>query len=193
MARAMLAGRKTQLRVLADSPLAAVSPGERLWVREATVPARHAGGRDYATALAKADFAIFPDGWRQPRAGEGWQGKPPADGDHVWLTALRMPRWACRAELTVEWRRAEPLRRIGRKDIRAEGAKPLLPGLFWRWPSPIPGIRLTARTAFAYRWNLDHPTPGDRWQDDPHVIVLGFRSAAPDRVALVQDSALTLD
>lgn len=180
-ARAMLDGRKTQLRVLAASPLAGAMPGARVRVREAIVPARHENGQDYATALSKATFAIFPDGWRQPRTGEGWQGRPPADGDHIWLTALHMPHWACRAMLTVEWRREERLQCIGREDIRAEGARPLAAGLLWRWPRPAHGLSLTPRGAFARHWNLYHPTAGERWQDDPDVIVLGVSAAAPER------------
>jgi len=176
MTRAMLAGSKTQLRVLAGSPLTAVLPGDRLWVREAVVPARHEGGRDYATALARAEFAIFPDGWRQPRGGPGWQGKPPADGDHQWLTALHMPRWASRAALLVEWRRMEALQAIDRRDVRAEGARATISLLFWRGPRLMPGIAMTARGAFARYWDLRHSTPGERWRDNPDVIAIGIRA-----------------
>ena len=44
IAAALLSGRKTEMRVLAQGPLAAVAPGDRIQVRESVIPARMAGG-----------------------------------------------------------------------------------------------------------------------------------------------------
>lgn len=178
MAGALLSGRKTQMRVLADSAVAQAEPGAILRVREACIAAREKAGQEYATALNRADYVIFPDGWRQMRDGRGWQGARKADGEHQWVPAIQAPYWACRMRLLVEERRTERLKQIRRRDIRAEGAMPLLGGLLWRWPRPIPGLHPTARRAFAHYWTLNHPAPGARWDDDPEVIVLGTRLIA---------------
>ncbi|WP_213981684.1 hypothetical protein [Sphingomonas sp. dw_22] len=175
MAAALLSGRKTQMRVLRTSPLAGAAPGDRIGLREACIAGRYEAGQIYSTSLAKAGMVIFPDGWRQHRDGSGERGRPPTDPDHKWITAMRMPEWASRATLVVEWTRTERLQRITRADVRAEGARPLLGGLLWRWPRPIPGFHARARLAFARYWDIRHSTPGERWRDDPEVVVLGFR------------------
>ena len=179
MASALLAGRKTQVRVGARSALSGSVPGDRLWVREACIAGRREAEQDIATLLKKAEFAIFTDGWRQYRDGSGQPGRQPGDGDYAWIAATQMPHWASRITLVVEWVRAERLQQITRPDIRAEGARSILGGMLWRWPRPIPGRHLTARRAFAANWNVNHPTPGDRWEDNPPVIVLGFRVESP--------------
>jgi|GEM_PF-1221224 len=175
IAAALLSGRKTQMRVLPASPLAQVVPGDRVRVRESIIAARAEAGKIYATSLAKADLAIFPDGSRRYRDGRGEQGRRPTDPEHQWIGAMHMPRWASRAALIVDWTRTGRLQRIGRSDIRAEGAYPLLIGPLWRWPKPIPGLHLGAKAAFAHHWNLHHSATGERWEDDPQVTVLGFR------------------
>jgi hypothetical protein len=181
MARALRSGRKTQARVSMASALSSCVPGDRIWVREACVPGRHGAGQDFITPLRKAEFVMFPDGWRQYRDGSGQQGRPPSerDSDDRWVTAMHMPRWASRLTLAVSSVRTERLQQITRRDIRAEGALPVLGGLLWRWPQPIGGVALTARRAFAACWSIDHATPGERWEDDPLVIVLGFHVETP--------------
>ncbi len=177
MAAALLSGRKTQVRVGAASGLARSVPGDRIWVRESCLAARHEAGQDIVTTLRKAEFAIFHDGWRRYRDGRGTPGRRPGDTDYKWIAAWHMPRWASRITLVVEAVRHERLQQITHDEIRAEGARPLLGGLLWRWPRPIPGTSLTARRAFARYWNVNHPTPGDRWEADPAVAVLAFRVA----------------
>lgn len=175
IAAALISGRKTQMRVVAHSPLARAAPGNRVWLREACIAGRYEAGEIYSTSLAKAELVIFADGWRQHRDGSSERGRPPTDPDHQWITAMSMPKWASRATLVVEWVRTDRLRQITRADVRAEGASPLLGGLLWRWPRPIPGLYRTSRQAFARYWDLHHSLPGERWQDDPPVVVLGFR------------------
>lgn len=178
MAAALLSGRKTQIRVGATSALSRCVPGDRIWVRESCLAARHEAGQDIVTTLRKAEFVIFHDGWRRYRDGSGTPGKRPGDADYKWIAAWHMPRWASRLTLVVEAVRNERLQQITRDDIRAEGARSLLPGAAWRWPRPIPGTSLTARRAFARYWNVNHPTPGERWEADPAVTVLVFRVEA---------------
>jgi hypothetical protein len=175
MATALLAGRKTQLRVLDRSPLAGATPGDRIAVREACIAGRDVGGQVYSTSLAKAEFVIFADGWRRYRDGSGKAGRRPTDPEHHWISALQMPKWASRATLVIEQVRTERLQQITPRDVRAEGASALVGGLAWRWPKPVPGIHPTARRAFARYWDIARTAPGERWQDDPLVVVLGFR------------------
>jgi len=179
MAAALISGRKTQMRVVLASPLAQAAQGDRIWVREACIVARYKAGKIYATSLAKAELAIFSDGWRQRRDGGVERGRRPTDPAYRWITAMRMPRWASRTTLVVEWVRTERLQQIRRADIRAEGARPVLGGLLWRWPRPIPGLHRNSRQAFARYWNIHHSAAGERWQDDPLVVVLGFRLETP--------------
>jgi len=175
MAAALLAGRKTQLRVLDRSPLAGAMPGDRIAVREACIAGRDVGGQVYSTSLAKAEFVIFADGWRRYRDGSGKAGRRPTDPEHHWISALQMPKWASRATLVIEAVRTERLQQITQRDVRAEGASPLVAGLAWRWPKPVPGIHPTARRAFARYWDILHTPPGERWQDNPLTVVLDFR------------------
>ncbi|CAN5650128.1 hypothetical protein BH10PSE14_BH10PSE14_01380 [soil metagenome] len=178
MAAALLSGRKTQARVGAASTLSRCLPGDRIWVRESCLAARHEAGQDIVTTLRKAEFVIFHDGWRRYRDGSGKPGRRPGDTDYKWIAAWHMPRWASRITLVVEAVRHERLQQITRRDIRAEGAQPMLGGALWRWPRPIPGTSLTARRAFARYWNVNHPTPIERWEADPTVTVLVFRVEA---------------
>ncbi len=177
IAAALLSGRKTQVRVGASSALAGCVPGDRIRVRESCLAARHEAGRDIVTTLGKAEFVIFRDGWRHYRDGSDRPGRPPGDTEYKWIAAGHMPPWASRITLVVEATRQEQLQQITRHDIRAEGARPMLGGVLWRWPRPIPGIHPAARRAFATYWNVNHPTPGERWEDDPSVFVIDFHVA----------------
>ena len=127
-----------------------------------------------ATARRSATFAVFSDGWRQPREGSGWAGDPPRGAALDWTPALHMPRWAARATLVIDAVRTEHLHAITRADMRAEGLVPVLGGLLWRWPRPVPNLWRRPERAYAARWNVDR-SDGDRWEEDPPVVVLGFR------------------
>jgi len=174
IASALLSGWKRQVRVGASSALSTCAAGDRIRVRESCLAARHEAGRDIVTTPGKAEFAIFWDGWRQYRDGSGEPGRAPGDSDYKWIAAGHMPDWASRLTLVVEAVRQARLQQITPTEIRAEGVRAVLGGVLWRWPRPIPGQHLTARRAFAHYWNVNHPTPGDRWEDDPTVIVIGF-------------------
>ncbi|MDB5711669.1 MAG: hypothetical protein JWL96_3739 [Sphingomonas bacterium] len=174
IAAALIAGQKTQKRVGASSAVSRCVAGDRIRVRESCLAARHEAGQDIVTTPARAEFAIFWDGWRQYRDGSGKPGRPPGKADYKWIAAAHMPRWASRITLVVERVRQERLQQITRRDIRAEGVRPVLGGLLWRWPRPIPGMYRGARRAFAANWNVNHPAAGERWDDDPIVSVIDF-------------------
>lgn len=174
MARALLCGRKTEQRVLVTCPLARCRPGDRIWVREACIATRDEAGQEFATSRHKAEFVVFTDGWRHYRDGHDHIGPPLPNRERRWIASVHMPRWASRITLAVDAVRRERLQAITDRAIRAEGAVPVLGGLLWGWPRPIPGLHLRARHAFAKQWNLTHCGPGERWEDDPAVAVLRF-------------------
>lgn len=134
-------------------------------------------GRELLTSLARADFVVFADGWRRTREGGGWQGKPPRDPNEMWIAAPHMPHWACRIVLQLQGLRTEYLHDITPDALRAEGLIPLIGGLLWRWQKPVPGWHLSARRAFAAKWDITHPVPGLRWADNPQVLVLDVKLA----------------
>lgn len=174
-ARALLEQRKTQFRVIAGHMLGNVAPGERICGREACAPGRLQDGREILTDLQRAEFVAFADGWRQDRAGQGWQGAVPHDPNEMWISAVHMPAWACRVMLELRSVRSERLHAITANDLRAEGMVPTLGGLLWRGPKPLPGLYRTAQRAFAAHWDVTHPVPGLRWADNPQVLVLDVR------------------
>jgi hypothetical protein len=179
--RALRSGRKTQIRLLSTSPLRTCRSGDRLWVKESCaggrIPAGEAG--EYFSAMRSAEFVVFPDGWRQHRDGRGHPGPVPTSRKLQWTPAIHMPRWALRATLIVESVRIEPLRDIGRTDILAEGQLARFAGLFWRWHKPVRGVWRNSVRAFAAMWNASHGTTGERWEDNPEVIVLDFQVEWP--------------
>lgn len=148
-------GRKTQTRRLVTSPLSACVPGDRLWLQEAFSPS------------ADADCAIMRDGWRQYRDGRGVQGPAPDNsfGRLIWRQAVHMPRWASRLTLVIERVRTERLHDMTNGDAIAEGMAR------WSllWASP--------RARFRKYWQATRGTAGERWDDNPSVIVLDFHTA----------------
>lgn len=175
--RALRSGRKTQTRLPATSPLRTCRPGDRLWVKETCAGGRIPAGeaREYFAAMRSAEFVVFPDGWRQHRDGGGHPGPVLTSTALQWTPAIHMPRWASRATLIVESVRIGSLRNISRNDILAEGQLACFAGLFWRWHKPVRGLWRDPLSAFAAMWNASHGTTGERWEDNPEVVVLEFR------------------
>ena len=175
--RSLLAGNKTQTRLLATSPLRECKPGDRLWVKEACAGGRIPDGqsREHFSAIRKAEFVVFVDGWRRHRSGHGHAGSVPTSRKLEWTPAIHMPRWASRATLVIESVRLEPLQSINRRDFVIEGQFATFVGLLWRWRKPIRGLWRDPRRAFAAIWNATHGTSGERWEDNPDIVVLSFR------------------
>ena len=173
------AGAKTQVRLIATSPLRDCRPGDRLWVKETCVGGRQAAGQahDLFAAIYKADFVVFTDGWRQDKQGRGEHGRVPTSRKLEWAPAIRMPRWASRTELVVEAVAVEPLCSIDRAGIIADGQIAAFAGFYGRWRHPARGLWRDPKRAFAAMWNATHGTPGERWEDNPDVVVLSFRTA----------------
>lgn len=180
MVRAILAGRKTQTRRLATSPLADLEPGDRLWLRE-----------NY-----RLDIAY--DGCKarevDPAAFVWWEADGASVGGGV-IGKLRpsifLPRWASRATLTVEAKRIEPLDQITEADAMAEGItmENLIVGSHCaggrhseitadRYFSPhdpddTEGYEC-AVDAFAALWDSLHDREGERFAEAPSIVALTF-------------------
>jgi hypothetical protein len=173
----ILAGRKTQTRRLATSPLSGYTSGDTLWVQEAFAPVgkpEAVGKRPKTATPALADSAYMRDGWRQYRSGAGEAGTPPDNsfGRLSWFQAVHMPLWASRLFLLVESVRIESLQFISKNDAISEG---YATGRRF-WDSPIDHYRK--------HWDAIRGTAGERWADNPAVVVLSFvRCAAPSQTS----------
>jgi hypothetical protein len=163
-------GRKTQVRRLATSPFAALNAGDTLWVQESCAPLLSgavAGQRANPVPVSVADHVMMRDGWRQYRSehgGHGEQGDVPDNsfGRIKWLQAVHMPRWASRLVLGVHHVHVESLQALTSADARKEGMS--------RWPLPW----ASPRARFARMWDATRGTPGERWRDNPDVVVIDF-------------------
>jgi hypothetical protein len=175
MVEALRAGRKSQTRRLATSSYGACRPGDRLWVRETFAPATGSVGR--WARLSEADYMLFRDGTVRFREGAPY----PVDLNGfywkaTWCPATIMPRWASRWTLIVEQVEKGRLRDIDRAGAIREGLRPMpFPfGPFWSGGSEVGAPHLSPVGALRSGWNRIHSTIGERWEDDPEVIVLTF-------------------
>ncbi len=140
------------------------APGDLLWVRETW---RVHGGQEYEYQQDRASVMYRAD-----------MDMGTLDLDWEWRPSIFMPRWASRITLRVESVRVERLRDIAALDCIAEGLD--LPiGInesdLLRGKAPA-GMDLRLR--FATAWDSLHK-PGNRWEDNPWVWVVGFRRESP--------------
>jgi hypothetical protein len=179
MVRALLAGRKTQTRRLATSPLRRVDAGDRLYVRE------HWRGRARMDAYAPRQFTKDPS-----RIAYLADGKP-VDcplGEWTWgkhRQGMHMPRWASRLTLIIEAVKIEPLQMLEgqhplESEALAEGVHRIHHGDGDHYYSafrdhPDPHNWTDPTDAFRELWNSLHTTVGERWEDNPDVVALTFR------------------
>ena len=171
MVRALLAGRKTQTRRLATSPLRRCEVGDRLYVREHW---RAPYALDYhVEALGRP---LKPSELDPATTGVEYvaDGQRELGGKH--RQGMHMPRWASRLTLIVEGVRVEPLQAISEVDAIAEGL---------RWHSVLEAWQAVEqdgwptftdpRRSYAGLWQHLHTASGQRWQDNPDVLALTFR------------------
>lgn len=166
MVLALLAGRKTQTRRLATSPLRRCEVGDRLWARETF---RHwSGSASGRTACYVADGEWFDHG-------SGWRGNPKGI---TWCSpatpSIHMPRWASRLTLIVEEVRIEAVQAISEADARAEGMdEPYLGD--GDHPFEEQAMMISSRQQYRNLWNRLHNKDGQRWDDNPQVVAVNFR------------------
>lgn len=188
MVRAILAGRKTQTRRLATSPLAKALPGDRLWVRE-TCGWHWANDDLKPTAIAPDDWSIFypADDHMTPAKRDG----SVAGRDQIkrLRPSIHMPRWASRITLAISDVRHQRLQEMREADCIAEGAKIHGDIDFSRGSGfsslngPMievdgqPGTFVTPRWWFRELWDSLHDKAGERWDDNPEIVALTFSVA----------------
>lgn len=157
MVAALLEQRKTQTRRLATSPLRHCQPGDRLWVKE-----------NLAYSWEKCRWYYRWDGVElESIAGKTLETPTPDRWPLGVCNSIHMPRWASRLTLTVEGVRTEPLQSISEADALAEGIDRLqFPDRGdWGWP----------QRRYLDLWQSLHDKLGQRWEDNPEVLVLTFR------------------
>lgn len=151
MVAALLAGLKTQTRRLKTSPLRHCQPGDRLWVKE-----------NLAYSSKKSCWYYRWGGVELGSvAGKTLETPTPDRWPLGVCNSIHMPRWASRLTLIVEAVRIEPLRSICVGDAKAEGWSGAGPQLPVSW--------------YADLWRALHDKDGQRWEDNPDVLVLTFR------------------
>lgn len=163
MVRALLAGRKTQTRRLATSPLRRCDVGDRLYVREAFAI------RGIYTDFVEVGYAAH----RTASHTEYVEQIPVAlvtDAKVTWpkdRPSIHMPRWASRLTLIVEGVKVERLHAISEADALAEGIDRIVfPEVGeWGWP----------QRKYRQLWDSLHTDEGERWHDNPDVVALTFR------------------
>lgn len=156
MVRAILAGKKTQTRRIAN-PARVRCPygqavGDRLWVRETWLIDRYDGSTQYA--------ASHPCPSAPPR----------------WKPSIHMPRARCRLVLEVQFVRLESLQKITSDDAIAEGIE----------PSDVGDAREEAAfniAAYAELWDSLNKKRGYGWDTNPLVWVIDFKRLGGDNDA----------
>jgi hypothetical protein len=189
MVNALGEGRKTQTRRLATSPLRKCEPGDRLWVRETCRAEELENGRDGVRYMAEQGWRVIPD---TAEAAEEWvklnhyHSKPDAPKRGAQVPAIHMPRWCSRMTLIIESVRIESLHAISEPDAIAEGIERIEDprGVAWKsyetYPDGTPHPHASVPNASpvtSYRelWSSLHTKEGERWSDNPDVLVLTFR------------------
>lgn len=174
MVLALLAGRKTQTRRLATSPLSKAQRGDRMWAREhvtmQTVSTDHKCRVIYEASRLRAGSEAID-----------WVTIPPdVDPYKVKIgsrPSIHMPRWACRVTREIAGARIEALQKISDADCLAEGPE-VREELSHIDGGPMvytdrPGLYATPRAWYRTLWDQLHPkTP---WDSNPDVVVLTFR------------------
>jgi len=188
--RAILAGRKTQLRQALDpqppeaasiagidlegrltwtedgrtlrgEPCPLGQPGDRVWVREPWALPPETEGR-LEPDVARRHVRYLADEEVRP---DGGGNAPCVPGE--FRPAREMPRWASRLTLEIAAVRLEQLQAISPADLEAEGG-------MWREETCDPGSEAD-REGFARWWSEVNAARGNRWAHNPWVWVVEFR------------------
>lgn len=146
-------------------------PGDRLWVRETSLP-------DFPKEFSFYDWtwAEVPEEYRKPEHvlyAATWTGH-----GIKWNPSIHMPRWASRITLEIVSVRVERVQDIRGRDCVAEGVT------LRRWerneePLIDPGVESETRelrAAYARLWDsINGKKAGHGWDDNPFVWVIEFK------------------
>jgi hypothetical protein len=168
MVNALLAGGKTQTRRTSKAWLK-VKEGDRLWVREAWA---EVGTMDPGYTVYRASYPdCLPPGLENvPETIE--------EAGYRWKPSIHMHRHRSRLTLIATAdAREERLQDISEDDAKAEGA------MFHDgrgvghsgWRHDYTDVYDDARSSFARLWQSLYTKPGERWEDNPELVVLSFR------------------
>lgn len=189
--QAILAGHRTQARLVLPHRGGIGITGDRLWVRETWATQPYWDSRRPRAVGGFIDSALFYAADSGTHSGHG-----------KWRPSIHMPRWACRLVLEIVDVSTEPLQAITETDAHQEGLprnwddRPGFVGSEHGWLTPagvrhiakhpeddcddggmVPGGRayvFEVREAFRLWWDHRH---GKRapWASNPNVAVLTFR------------------
>lgn len=184
MVQALLAGRKTQTRRLASSPLANILTGSTLYVRETVRAIELEDGTDeieFAAGGTKPieNSAAGGERWSE-LAHYGGKGRRFSKRDAggvagPWVPAIHMPKWSSRLWLDLLGSRIEPLQEISKADAVAEGIE-LEGGAADRWRdyrNPAGAGFWSPILSYASLWVSLHGAGS--WESNPDVLALSFR------------------
>lgn len=186
MVKALLAGRKTQTRRLASSPLAKAKPGDRLYVRESIwqaspYPGTSPSGEPDESGRWSSHLVHHAADGNPPNCANRYYGPNGLRGGAfaapdpyaVWLQrpSIHMPRWASRLTLVVEEVRFQRLQDISEADAIAEGA-----GQYTSQTKILrpfnPDWKGEYRAGFMALWDSLHGPAS--WDANPAVVALTF-------------------
>ena len=145
---------KNMTRRLLSSPLAKCEIGDQLWVREAAFI--------YTPLLGIGERVAYK---ADPGGVQAWEGR------HV--SPIHLRRVDSRLTLHVTEVHRERVQDITPADCIAEGVE--ISGMTVDMETGEPVLRHDYWRPFADLWDSLHKKPGTRWDDDPEVVVLGFR------------------
>ena len=157
-------------------------------------------GQVVVPRFGAGDRLYVREAWRTHRVSDELAPRMLTGEGRVWFEAdrdncdqhgrlrqgMHMPRWASRLTLIVEEVRVEPLQAITEADAEAEGCvSESADPPFWYVPGIMPysltGVGAEepggrhAERCYGKLWSLLHTKPGERWEDNPHVVALTFR------------------
>lgn len=159
MVRAILEGRKTQTRRVAEitSRCPHGVPGDRLWVRETWQRGEDFKVTEGTNHPAKGRFYYRADEDADPF---GFTGTP-------WRPSIFMPRSASRITLDLTGVRVERVQEISEEDAKAEGiTAPMY---------PLGNGKATYRLAYSHLWDSLNAKRGFGWEKNPWTWVLEFK------------------
>lgn len=148
-------------------------PGDRLWVRETTMPiGEHPDPGSYALAAGVFYAADYFDHERRDIA---------RDAHQKWRPSIHMPRRASRITLEVVSVRVERLQDISFADCRAEGCSEAYfeqvdPCSRCDGNDPCTGKHTGEKWHFSRLWDSINAKRGFAWKDNPWVWVIEFRN-----------------
>jgi hypothetical protein len=188
--RAILAGRKTQLRQAVDpqppegatiagidldgrltwtegghtargEPCPLGGPGDQIWVREPWALPAEAEGRLEPEEAGKHVRYLADE---EPGQSGGWESQAISD---EFRPGREMPQWASRLTVEITGVRVEQIQSISTEDLEAEGG-------MWRESAATPGLEAD-RDGFVRWWSAVNAGRGTTWDRNPWVWVVEFR------------------